>query len=143
MITVDFDFNKISAELDRITAAANSAVRPAAQAAAQVFYDEARARVPVSDAPHIFHGTHNRYLFRSGTLRDAIFQFHKDSTAAHATYIVSWNHRKAPYGYMVEYGTSRAPAHPFLRPAYDAAKERAATFAQSRMAAAVKEALLR
>ena len=31
-----------------------------------------------------------------------------------STYQISWNKDKAPYGYMVELGTSRAPAHSFI-----------------------------
>ena len=31
-----------------------------------------------------------------------------------STYHVSWNADKAPYGAMVEFGTSRAPAHSFI-----------------------------
>jgi HK97 gp10 family phage protein len=35
------------------------------------------------------------------------------------TYRISWNKRTAPHGHLLEYGTSRAPAKPFIRPAYD------------------------
>jgi len=31
-----------------------------------------------------------------------------------STYHVSWNADKAPYGAMVEFGTSKAPAHSFI-----------------------------
>lgn len=129
MISVDFDFNKILLKLDKITNAAESAVRPAAQAGAQVFYEEARVRCPVSDEAHFFYGKNSKrdgvkYFFRPGNLRDSIYQFYntKTSDKASANYSISWNHQKAPYGYMVEHGTSRAPANPFLRPAYDAAR---------------------
>ncbi|MDP3271627.1 MAG: hypothetical protein Q8M49_07195, partial [Limnobacter sp.] len=65
------------------------------------------------------------YFFRPGNLRDSIYQFYntKGSSKDRADYSISWNHKEAPYGYMVEYGTSRAPANPFLRPAYDAARD--------------------
>jgi len=130
VISVDFDFNKILLKLDKITNAAESAVRPAAQAGAQVFYEEARVRCPVSDEAHFFYGKNSkksgvRYFFQPGNLRDSIYQFYNkrdSSNNRNAVYSISWNHQKAPYGYMVEYGTSRAPANPFLRPAYDAAK---------------------
>lgn len=130
MISVDFDFNKILLKLDKITNAAESAVRPAAQAGAQVFYEEARVRCPVSDSAHFFYGKNSkksgvRYFFQPGNLRDSIYQFYNkrdSSNNRNAVYSISWNHQKAPYGYMVEYGTSRAPANPFLRPAYDAVK---------------------
>lgn len=132
MITVDFDFAKIAKKLDGITDASKEALRPAAQAGAEIFYIEARMRVPVSDGAHFFYGRNSkksgvRYFFKAGNLRDSIYQYYnkRASTPGKAVYSISWNHQKAPYGYMVEYGTSRAPAHPFLRPSYDAAAARA------------------
>lgn len=132
MITVDFDFAKIAKKLDGITDASKEALRPAAQAGAEIFYIEARMRVPVSDGAHFFYGRNSkksgvRYFFKAGNLRDSIYQYYnkRASTPGKAVYSISWNHQKAPYGYMVEYGTSRAPAHPFLRPSYDAAADRA------------------
>lgn len=35
------------------------------------------------------------------------------------TYRVTWAKRKAPHGHFLEYGTSRAPAYPFVAPAFD------------------------
>ncbi len=103
-----------------------------AQAAAEVFYREAKLRAPVSGGGHWFHGTSfkingTKYFFNAGTLRDSIYQvMSKDNSGeGKATYHVAWNHKKCPYGFMVEFGTSRAPAHPFLRPAYEAAKHEA------------------
>lgn len=93
----------------------------AAQAMAQVVYDAARENAPTSKGPHVFYGTHASYQFRAGTLRDAIYQvMSKDNSVnGRAEYHVGWNHKKCPYGFMVEFGTSRAPAHPFLHPAYE------------------------
>jgi HK97 gp10 family phage protein len=34
-------------------------------------------------------------------------------------YRVSWNKKKAPHGHLIEFGTSRTPAYPFIRPAFD------------------------
>ena len=103
---------------------ANAAARPAAQAGAQVIYDQAKANAPVSDEGHYFYGksfkkTGQRYYFESGSLRNAIYQAfqEKKSRPGFATYAIAWNRDKAPYGHMVELGTSRAPAHPFLGPA--------------------------
>lgn len=129
---VDFDSSGADAALDALLAASQKAVRPAAQAGAEVMYQEARIRCPVSGEGHWFHGssfrkTGQKYWIEPGTLRDAIYQvFSKDNSSAfgggyrNATYQVAWNHKKAPHGFMVEFGTSRAAAHPFLRPAYDA-----------------------
>lgn len=109
-----------------------NAIYAGAQAAAEVFYREAKLRAPVSASAHWFHGTHQKYLFRAGTLRDSIYQVQSkdNSSDSKAVYHVSWNHQKCPYGFMVEYGTSRAPAHPFLRPAYEAAKKDAISAAK-------------
>jgi HK97 gp10 family phage protein len=122
-LTVNVDLAEISAALDGITASADKHVREAAQAGAEHLYFEARLRVPESEKEHWFHGTNKRYLFQPGTLRNSLYQvYSKDhSGKSVATYHVAWNHKKCPYGFMVEYGTVRAPAHPFLRPAYDAA----------------------
>lgn len=100
-------------ELQRLRAAN----RPAAQAGAQLIYDRAKQLAPVSDAPHMFHGTHAVYgPYPPGTLRDSIYQaFSKDNSYKDVSvYHVSWNATKAPYGAMVEVGTSRAPAKSFI-----------------------------
>ena len=110
----------VSGFRDQMRAAAevlNEATRPAAQAGAQVVYERARSLVPVSSQVHKFHGTHAIYgPYQPGTLRDAIYQvFSKDkSFSDKSTYHVSWNKDKAPYGHMVEFGTSKAPAHSFI-----------------------------
>ena len=65
-------------ELQRLRAAN----RPAAQAGAQLIYDRAKQLAPVSDAPHMFHGTHAVYgPYPPGTLRDSIYQaFSQDNS---------------------------------------------------------------
>lgn len=143
MISADFNFSRAVAGLDKLTRAAEAATRPAAQAGAQIFYKEVLARVPVSKGAHYFYGTHDKYLFRAGTLRDSIYQvFSKDQSGkSNAMYHVAWNHRKAPYGFMVEFGTSNAPAHPFLRPAYDSARSIAIAAVKARMQLEVSKAI--
>lgn len=127
-----FDSSNCDAALDRIVERAQAAVRPAAQAGAQVLYSEVLLRVPVSPKGHWFHGssfktTGKKYWFEAGSLKRAIYQaYSSDNSAAdRVTYHVSWNRKKAPYGHWVENGTSQAPAQPFLRPAYEAAIDRA------------------
>lgn len=73
--------------------AAEAAARPAAQAAAQVLYDAAKANVA-------------RLGRVSGRLAASIYQAYSEDNSAPglATYHVSWNHRKAPHGGLVEYG---------------------------------------
>lgn len=123
--TVEFDQTALNASLDRFSEKIKSTViRSGAQAAAQVFYEETKERVPVD----------------SGKLKASIYQaFSKDNSGdGRAEYHVSWNRRKAPHGHLVEFGTSRAPAHPFLRPAYEAVKTQAADSAKQKMAEALK-----
>lgn len=115
----------------------NQATRPAAQAGVQVIYDRAKILVPVSQAAHKFYGTHQVYgPYEPGTLRDAIYQaFSKDNSFRDvSTYHVSWNKDKAPYGFMVELGTSKAPAHSFIG--------RACTETREQVKAAMKERYL-
>lgn len=141
MISIAFDPAHLQARLEAKARAARDNVRKAAQAGAQVYYDEVRARVPVSKAGHWFYGTSARdaapgskrakaYWYDAGALRKAIYQVYANdhSTPTHALYSISWRKRGAdsvPYGYMVEFGTSRSPGRPFLRPAYEAVHQRA------------------
>lgn len=93
------------------------ATRPAAQAGAEIIYRLARIYAPVADSPHMFYGEGGAYgPFKPGSLRDSIYQvFSEDNSYKDvSTYHISWNATKAPYGAMVELGTSRAAAHPFI-----------------------------
>lgn len=94
-------------------------IRAGTQAAAQQFYEAARREVPE----------------KSGALKSAIYQvYSKDNSGkGQATYHVSWNRSKAPHGHLIEFGTSRAPAHPFLRPAYESVKYSAGDAARQKM----------
>ena len=69
------------------------AVRPAAQAAAQVIYDRAKANVA-------------KIRVNTGNLSSSIYQAFKTNTStdSRAAYDVSWNPRKAPHAGLVEYG---------------------------------------
>lgn len=72
---------------------AEEAARPAAQAAAEVYYQEVKKNVSAL-------GRH------SGNLERSIYQaYSRDNSAPGlATYHVSWNARKAPHGGLVEFG---------------------------------------
>lgn len=116
----------------------HKATRPAAQAGAQIIYDRARVLCPVSERPHMFHGTHAVYgPYPPGTLRDAIYQaFSKDNSFKDvSTYHISWNARQAPYGYMVELGTSQSSAQSFIG--------RAISETRSAVKSAIKERYIR
>jgi HK97 gp10 family phage protein len=97
-------------------------IRPAAQAGAQVFYDEIKVRVPVGK-PRKYKGKQ----INGGTLKASIYQVFskKESSDIKKVYHLSWNHQKAPHGHLIEFGTSRAPAYPFIRPSYEAKKDAA------------------
>lgn len=108
-LTLDANF---SAGLDKLVAEVETKVLfSGAAAMALVFYDEVRANA-------LKH-------FKTGTLYDAIYRVHsiERSTAERVVYEVSWNKTKAPHGHLLEFGTSRAPAYPFLRPAFAAAPQ--------------------
>lgn len=96
----------------------NQATRPAAQSGAQIIYERAKALAPVSDAAHMFHGSHAIYgPYLPGTLRNSIYQvFSKDNSFSDmSTYHISWNADKAPYGYAYEFGESKKGAQSFIR----------------------------
>jgi HK97 gp10 family phage protein len=97
---------------------------------ARVLYNEAKARAPVSDEVHTFYGRASKrtgvtYTFRPGNLRDSIYRkFSPEySSPTRKEYRISWNHFKAPYGHMVEFGTSKAEPHSFLGAALSALPE--------------------
>jgi hypothetical protein len=71
----------------------DAAVRPAAQAGAQVLYDEVQRNV-------------GRIKKHTGKLASSIYQAYarSKSTDGRAVYAISWNARKAPHGHLVEYG---------------------------------------
>lgn len=155
MFKVDVDFAGIDAALDEITEAAHDAVRPAAQAGAQIFYTGARLRAPVSEAGwHWFYGTSYKLTgqkygpYQPGSLRNAIYQvYSKDnSSESRAEYQISWNHnpadpRSVPYGFMVEFGTATAPAHSFIRASYEAYRQAAAEATRAALVRLIRERL--
>lgn len=146
--TTKLDLTALDAFVDAVGDGAMRQVRPAAQAAAQVLYDEVLTRVPVSIKGHYFHGksfkkSGQKYYFDAGSLRAAIYQVYSqdNSGPARATYHVSWNATKAPYGHMVNSGTSRAPAHPFMENSWDARIGDARAAAEARYARGLQEVI--
>jgi len=114
---INMNVAQFKEQLQATTNELQKATRPAAQAGVQIIYDRARINAPVSTAAHMFHGTHAVYgPYSPGNLRDSIYQvFSKDNSFKDVSvYHVSWNKDEAPYGFMVELGTSRAPAHSFI-----------------------------
>lgn len=82
-------------------------------AMAKVIYDEVKVNVQKGGAKYPGVVT--------GHLRDSIYRVYSPerSNPTKQTYRISWNRSKAPHGHLIEFGTSRAPAYPFLRPAFD------------------------
>lgn len=139
-VSMKFDTRGINSALDKLNDGIKDQVRPAAQAGAQVLYEEVLARVPVAKTSRKTKGGR---VIAPGTLKASIYQaFSKDNSSdGHSTYHVSWNAKKAPHGHLVEYGTSRAPAHPFLRPAYDAKSKDALEAAKTKLAEGTKQVI--
>lgn len=84
----------IGAILDQLETSAQDAIRPAAQAAAQVIYDRAKSNVQGMGR-------------QTGNLARSIYQYYsaeKSRPGLRAEYHVSWNHKKAPHGHLLEYG---------------------------------------
>lgn len=71
---------------------------------AKVVYDEAR-----------LNAERNK---KSGLLQSAIYRAYSPEKSGDnlKTYRISWNKRKAPHGHLIEFGTAKSPAYPFLRP---------------------------
>ena len=121
MMSIELDMKNLIGQMDAITKKATDAIRPAAQAGAQVYYEAVIEAAPKSKKGHWFHGTSfkstgQKYWFESGNLKDSIYQvFSKsDSTKDKSVYHIAWNHRQTPYGFMVAAGTKNAKANDFV-----------------------------
>ena len=143
--SIKFDSGGLDAALDGITAQAQANARPAAQAGAQVLYDEVKTNVAAIGK-------------KTGNLDASIYQaYSKDnSTETRATYHVSWNAKEAPHGHLVEFGhiqtrkvyigsdgkwytspeklpePKHVAARPFVRPAFDAKAQAALEAAKAK-----------
>jgi hypothetical protein len=91
--TIKANLAGVDALFDQLGDVVEEAARPAAQAGAQVLYDAVKRNVASIGRV-------------TGNLDEAIYQvFSKDESGpSRATYHVSWNHRKAPHGWLVENG---------------------------------------
>lgn len=103
-----------------------------AAAMAGVIYDEAKLNATgiKPETPGI----------KTGKLHESIYRVYsaEKSNPNRKTYRVSWNKKTAPHGHLIEYGTSRAPAYPFIRPAFDKVQTAIKT-GKERMAERLKE----
>lgn len=133
MVKAEMDLTGIFAALDQEVVDTQDDMRAAAQAGAQVYYDEARLLVPERKSARTYKGK----TYKPGALKAALYQvFSQDrSSKGRAVYHISWNARKAPHGHLIEfghwtkrvgkYGPLRArfvPAQSFIRKAYEMKK---------------------
>jgi HK97 gp10 family phage protein len=123
----------LSADLDRFAQSIQEKVLFAGVAAmANVIYEEVKLNVSGDRAgmPKVL----------TGNLRDSIYRVFSPerSSLYKKTYRISWNARKAPHGHLIEFGTSRAPAYPFVRPAFARVNDAIAA-GQARMAEKFEE----
>lgn len=90
---IKVDLSAFEAAMDADAKVCEEAARPAAQAGAQVLYDAVRANV-------------SRIKRYTGNLASSIYQAYskENSSQGLATYHVSWNHKKAPHGHLLEWG---------------------------------------
>lgn len=92
-LSIKANLSGLRATLDKLGDRADAAARPAAQAAAQVLYDDVKANVA-------------KIKRKTGNLASSIYQaYSKDNSGpGRATYHVSWNQKKARHGRLVEFG---------------------------------------
>jgi len=153
--TMDFDASDIIEQLDQLVDDARTLIRPAAQAGAEVYYQEVRSRVPVATKTVKMK---SGFEIHPGALRAAIYQaFSADNSGpARATYHVSWNAQKVPHGYWVEnghwtrtvgkYGPLKpkwVPGVGFIRRSFDSASDRALNAVSAKLDEGLSQVLAR
>lgn len=142
--TMTFDDRAVQATLSQLGGAlSESLARSMGVAGGKVMRDTAKALAPEYDGSTGLAGGSNVDIPpRPGLLKASIYLAFKDrlSNREHVTYGISWNSKLAPHGHLLEFGHWRVnkiingvptkiplpspkwvPAHPFLRPAFDAA----------------------
>jgi HK97 gp10 family phage protein len=92
---------------------------------ALVVRDEAKDLVPV----------------RTGLLKSAIFAAYGDKEAPDV--LVGVNHKKAPHSHLVEFGTVKMQAQPFMRPAITATRGKVIAIVADGMKKILEKALPR
>lgn len=92
--SMDLDTSGLKQYLQQLDDGVKEAIRPAAQAAAQVVYD--RVKLNVQGIGKVT-GNLDRSIYQA-------FSPEKSKTGQRAEYHISWNHKKAPHGHLLEYG---------------------------------------
>lgn len=153
--SIDLDVSDIIEKLDQLDVDARGLIRPAAQAGAQVYYDEVHVRVPVATKTVTLKSGR---VIEPGALKASIYQaFSADNSGpARATYHISWNATKAPHGHLVEYGHwtktvgKHGPLKPhwvpgvgFIRKTFETASRRAEEAASAKLDEGMSQILAR
>lgn len=124
MIDIETKFSgDLDSELDKFEARIKGAIiLSGVAAAANVIYERVKANAPISERAHFFKGQNQTYgPYQPGSLQRAIYRAYakERSSDGHQVYVVRWRTQKppigVPYGFMVEYGTSKISANPFMR----------------------------
>lgn len=115
---MDMDLSGLAALLGDLAEGVQEAIRPMAQAGAQVIYE--RVKINVQGLGRV-----------TGNLDRSIYQYYseeKSEDGKRAEYHVSWNHKKAPHGHLVEFGylqryryyqDNQGRVRPMVRPGMD------------------------
>jgi hypothetical protein len=136
----------LAGDLDRFGAKIEqSVIFSGAAAMARVIYDEVKlntsgARMKKYEAGFIGPHEQSPPGRKTGTLDSAIYRVYSPELSSDTvkTYKISVNHVKAPHFWLIEFGWSRAPAHPYIRPAFDHIGD-AIKAGQARMAGVLAE----
>jgi hypothetical protein len=90
---IKVDLDELNASIGAMEEDVEAAARPAAQAGAEVLYRAVQRNVQALGSV-------------TGNLQAAIYQAYveRESGPGHAKYDISWNHRKAPHGHLLENG---------------------------------------
>ena len=116
---IGVDLDDLFAGIDELGEGVEQAIRPAAQAGAQVLYD--RVKVNVSALGRV-----------TGNLERSIYQAYspeKSVEGVRVEYHISWNHKKAPHGHLLENGYLQRYRYrpdgmgPMVRPGMDGSKK--------------------
>lgn len=147
MISASLDFSgleDIARDLETLSRAENNKVlRDATRAGADVFRQEVEERAPVLTGKlkkNVVVVTQKGRI--KGEITSGVhIRGVNPNTGNSDTTMKADNPRNAFYWRFVELGTSDAPAHPFIRPAYDTRQEEAYQAALARMNQAIDEVL--
>ena len=117
--SIKADTSGLTDYIDALAEDAEAAVRPAAQAGAQVYYDQVQQNVSTIGV-------------KTGNLGRSIYQAYSPENSVDgqsALYHISWNARTAPHGHLVENGYLQRYRYrpdgmgPMVRPGMDGTKK--------------------